>query len=114
NRRTPPTNHSAGRNYWSNFMNQNFLLSLRMGSVNPTPVPQAVIDALTDVSVSTTVGAQSGFQMKFTIGKNSLLSQQLLPSGFFDPRQRVIIIATVNGSPDVLMDGIITKHDVTL
>jgi len=94
-------------------MNQKFLLSLRMGSVNPTPVPQAVIDALTDVSVSTTVGAQSGFQMKFTIGKNSLLSQQLLPSGFFDPRQRVIITATVNGNPDVLMDGIITKHDVT-
>jgi hypothetical protein len=84
-----------------------------MGSVNPTPVPQAVIDALTDVSVSTSVGAQSGFQMKFTIGKNSPISQQLLPSGFFDPRQRVIITATVNGSPDVLMDGIITKHDVT-
>ena len=94
-------------------MNQRFFLSLRMGSVNPTPVPQAVIDAITDVSVSSSVGAQSGFQMKFTIGKNSFISQNLLPSGFFDPRQRVIIIVTVNGNPDVLMDGIITKHDVT-
>jgi hypothetical protein len=94
-------------------MNQRFYLSLRMGSVNPSPVPQVVIDSLTDVSVSSTVGAQSGFQMKLTIGKNSMISQSLLPSGFFDPRQRVVITVTVNGSPDVLMDGIITKHDVT-
>lgn len=95
-------------------MNQGFYLSIRMGSlVNPSPVPQAVIDALTDVSISSTVGAQSGFQMKFTIGKNSLISQSLLPSGYFDPRTRVIIIVTVKGRPDVLMDGIITKQDVT-
>jgi len=94
-------------------MNQGFYLSIRMGSVNPTAVPQQVIEALTEVSVSSTVGAQSGFQMKFTLGKNSFISQSLLPSGFFDPRTRVIIIVTVNGTPEVLMDGIITKHDVT-
>ncbi|HEY8412090.1 MAG TPA: hypothetical protein VIK76_11830 [Pyrinomonadaceae bacterium] len=94
-------------------MNQRFFLSLRMGSVNPSPVPQPVIDALTDVSVSSTVGAQSGFQMKFTLGKNSVISQSLLPSGFFDPRQRVVISVTVNGNTEVLMDGIITKQDVT-
>ncbi|HET6861508.1 MAG TPA: hypothetical protein VFH91_00630 [Pyrinomonadaceae bacterium] len=94
-------------------MNQGFYLSIRMGSVNPTAVPQQVIEALTEVSVSSTVGAQSGFQMKFTLGKNSFISQNLLPSGFFDPRTRVIITVTVNGSPEVLMDGIITKHDVT-
>ena len=94
-------------------MNQRFYLSLRMGSVNPAPVPQAVIDALTDVSVSSTVGAQSGFQMKFTLGKNSIINQSLLPSGFFDPRQRVVITVTVNGTSEVLMDGIITKQDVT-
>jgi hypothetical protein len=84
-----------------------------MGSVNPSAVPQQVIEALTEVSVSSTVGAQSGFQMKFTLGKNSFISQNLLPSGFFDPRTRVIITVTVNGTPEVLMDGIITKHDVT-
>jgi len=94
-------------------MNQRFFLSIRMGSVNPAPVPQAVIDALTDVSVSSTVGAQSGFQMKFTLGKNSPISRNLLPSGFFDPRQRVVITVIVNGTSEVLMDGIITKQDVT-
>jgi len=94
-------------------MNQGYFLSLRFGSINPTPAPRAVIDALTDLSVSSTVGAQSGFQMKFTLGKNSAISQSLLPSGYFDPRTRVIITVTVNGAPQVLMDGIITKQDVT-
>jgi len=65
-------------------MNQRFFLSLRMGAINPAPVPQAVIDALTDVSVSSTVGAQGGFQMKFTLGKNSAISQSLLPSARHD------------------------------
>ena len=94
-------------------MNQGFYLSLRMGSpFNPRPVPQAVIDALTEVSVSSSVGSQGGFQMKFTLGKNSPLHQNLLSSGYFDPRTRVIIAVTVNGSPSVLMDGIITDQQL--
>jgi hypothetical protein len=94
-------------------MNRGFYLSLRMGSFNADPVPQTVIDALTELQVTTTVGAQSGFQMKFTLGKQSTLMQSLLPSGFFDPRRRVIITVTVNGNASVLMDGVITKQDVT-
>jgi hypothetical protein len=93
-------------------MNRGFYLTLRMGSFNADPVAQPVIDALTEVQVSSTVGSQGGFQLKFTIGKNSPV-QRLHNSGFFDPRQRVIIAVTVNGSVEVLMDGIITKQDLT-
>jgi len=93
-------------------MNRGFYLSLMMGSFTASPVPEAVIDALTDVQVTSSVGSQSGFQLKFTLGKNSVL-QQMLVSGYFDPRMRVIIAVTVNGSTQVLIDGIITKHDVT-
>jgi hypothetical protein len=93
-------------------MNRGFYLTLMMGGFNASPVPQPVIDALTEVSVSSTVGAQAGFQLKFTLGKNSVV-QQMLNSGSFDPRQRVIIAVTVNGQTEVLMDGIITKQDVT-
>ena len=92
-------------------MNRGFYLTLMMGSFNADPVPQPVIDALTEVQVSSTVGSQGGFQLKFTIGKNSPV-QRLHNSGFFDPRQRVIIAVTVNGSVEVLMDGIITKQDL--
>lgn len=93
-------------------MNRGFFLSLWMGFFNPDPVPQAVIDALTEVSVNQG-GAQGGFQMKFTLGKNSPIGRNLLPSGFFDPRTRVIIAITIQGNTTVLMDGVITKQDVT-
>ena len=93
-------------------MNRGFYLTLLMGSFNTSPVPQVVIDSLTEVSVTSTVGSQGGFQMKFTLGKQSRV-QQMLNSGFFDPRMRVIIAVTVNGSVEVLMDGIITKQDIT-
>lgn len=93
-------------------MNQGFYLTLMMGGFNAKPVPQSVIDALTEVQVTSTVGSQGGFQLKMTIGRNSPL-QPMLESGFFDPRQRVIIAVTVNGQTDVLMDGIITKQDLT-
>lgn len=93
-------------------MNQGFYLTLMMGGFSASPVPQAVIDALTSIQVTTTMGAQGGFQLKFTWGKNSAL-EQLHAGGFFDPRQRVIIAVTVNGATEVLMDGIITKQDLT-
>ena len=84
-----------------------------MGGINPSPVPKAVIDALTEVQVTSAAGSASGFQLKFTLGKNSPISSNFLPSGFFDPSQRVIITITVNGTPHVLMDGVITQQDVT-
>jgi hypothetical protein len=93
-------------------MNRGFYLTLMMGSFSASPVPQPVIDALTDIHVSSSVGAQSGFQLKFTVGKNSLV-QQMIGGGSFDPRRRVIIAVTVNGQTEVLMDGIITKQDYT-
>jgi len=93
-------------------MNRGFYLTLMMGSFTASPVPQAVIDALTEVQVSSTVGSQGGFQLKFTVGKTSPV-QQMIGSGFFDPCQRVIIAVTVNASTEVLMDGIITKQDYT-
>jgi hypothetical protein len=93
-------------------MNRGFYLTLMMGPFNATPVPQAVIDALTDVQVTSTVGSQGGFQLKFTLAKQSTV-QQMLVGGKFDPRTRVIIAVTVNGSTEVLMDGIISKLDIT-
>ena len=93
-------------------MNQGFYLTLMMGGFNATPVPETVIDALLSVQVRTNVGSQGGFQLKLAWGKNAAIAQ-LHASGFFDPRQRVIIAVTVNGSTEVLMDGIITKQDLT-
>jgi len=93
-------------------MNRGFYLTLMMGSFNASPVSQPVIDALTEVQVTSTVGSQGGFQLKFTLSKQSPVHQMLV-AGQFDPRTRVIIAVTVNGATEVLMDGIITKQDIT-
>src|SRR5260370_11467623 len=77
------------------------------------PVPQPVVDALTSVQVTTSSGQASGFQLTFALSKKSILNTLMLPAGAFDPGIRVILVATVNSFPNVLMDGIITQHSVT-
>lgn len=89
-------------------------LSLMMG-IGVDPVPRAVMEALTEVSVSIGAGGPtpSGFELKFATSKLSPITTELLPSGYFDPPTRVVIAATLSGSTTVLMDGVITQQDVT-
>jgi hypothetical protein len=94
-------------------MLRGFYLTLLMGPVVAVPVPQPVIDALTSAQITTSAGSASGFQLTFALSKKSILNTILLPAGAFDPGIRVILVATVNSLPTVLMDGIITQHTVT-
>lgn len=93
-------------------MLRGFYLTLLMGPTIPVPVPQPVIDALLSAQVTTSAAGASGFQMTFALSKNSILNTTLLPLGGFDPGIRVILVATINSLPVVLMDGIITQHTV--
>src|SRR5262249_1434643 len=88
-------------------------LTLLIGPAVPLPPPRAVMDAL--VSVQVTNGKdRSGFQITFAVSKKSLLLTTLLPAGYFDPiTTRVIVIATLGGFPNVLMDGIVTCQELT-
>jgi hypothetical protein len=88
-------------------------LTLLIGPVVAVPVPRELTDALVSVQVTTSAGQRSGFQLVFGFAKGSLISDALLPVGFFDPGIRVILVVTVNSIPDVLMDGIITRQEVT-
>jgi hypothetical protein len=94
-------------------MLRGFYLTLLIGPTVPVPAPQAVIDALTSVQVTTSAGQASGFQLTFAISKKSPLNTAMLPVGVFDPGIRVILMVTTNSLPTVLMDGIITQHTVT-
>lgn len=87
-------------------------LTLLMGNVIPTPVPLQVLDALTSAQVTVSASDRSGFQLQFHFGKTSPIALALLPAGYFDPGTRVILMATVDGIPNVLMDGMITRQDV--
>lgn len=89
-------------------------LTLMIGPVVPVLVPREVLDALTSVQVTTTAGQTSGFQLTFTLSNDSPLHTLFLLSGGSSiPLIRTIIVATVNGTPEVLMDGVMTNHEVT-
>ncbi len=87
-------------------------LTLMIGPDVPVPAPQVVLDSLTSVQVNSSKD-RSGFQLTFTVSKKSLLMTTMLPAGYLDPMiTRVIIIVTLNGFPNVLMDGIITRQEL--
>ena len=87
-------------------------LSLLIGPAVPIPAPKPVMESLQSIQVTSSKD-RSGFQLTFTVSKQSLLQTTLLPAGYFDPMiTRVIVIATVNGFPNVLMDGIVTRQEV--
>jgi hypothetical protein len=93
-------------------MLQGIHLTLLIGPAVPVPAPEAVMDALTSVQVTSSKDT-SGFQIVFAISKGSLLLTTLLPAGYFDPiSTRVIVIATFGGLPQVLMDGVVTRQEL--
>jgi hypothetical protein len=88
-------------------------LTLLIGPAVPVPAPTPVIDALQSVKV-TSGKDRSGFQLTFAVSKESSLLNVMLPAGYFDPMvTRVVIVATVNGFPHVLMDGVVTRQEVS-
>ncbi|MFE2181951.1 hypothetical protein [Streptomyces sp. NPDC059455] len=87
-------------------------LELRMGPKLTRPVPPEVTAALLSAQITTTAGERSGFQMAFDLTKKGAIIDRLLPEGFFDPRTRVIVTAAVKGTPIVLLDGLIVRHEV--
>ncbi|MGO1500980.1 MAG: hypothetical protein ACTHWH_06810 [Marinobacter sp.] len=90
----------------------NAILTLMIGPSVPVPAPLPVIEALQSVQV-TSSRDRSGFQLTFTVGKKSLLQLALLPAGYLDPIvTRVVIMVTLNGTPGVIMDGLITRQEL--
>jgi hypothetical protein len=88
-------------------------LTLMVGPVVPVPVPKPVLDALTEVQVTTAAGTPSGFSLSFTLNNRSPLHTLFLIAGAQTPLLRVIIIVTINGTPNVLMDGVMTNQQVS-
>ncbi|HEY6796388.1 MAG TPA: hypothetical protein VI248_17055 [Kineosporiaceae bacterium] len=93
-------------------MASDLLLSLRLGPVLAEPVPGPVVDALQEVQVTEGLGQPGGFQLTFSTGKDSMVTRELLPSGALDPPARVQVVLTVRGRSTVLMDGVITRHEL--
>jgi len=89
-------------------------LTLMMGPVFPTIVPRVVLDSLAAVEVQVQDTGQSGFQLTFSIDKQSPLQILFLLTGGLPLLfMRVVIVATVNGVANVLMDGVITNNEIS-
>jgi hypothetical protein len=86
-------------------------LTLLVGPVVPLPAPKPVVDAITSITVTTSATGRSGFQLSFTLADRSVLQALFLlaPPGV---EIRVVIVVTVNGIPQVLMDGVMREHEV--
>jgi hypothetical protein len=89
-------------------------LTLMIGPGIPVPVSEAILDALETARVTITSDGPSGFQLQFALQKNSPLHTLfLLAGGATIPLVRVILVANVFGDTMVLMDGVITNHEVS-
>jgi hypothetical protein len=89
-------------------------LTLMIGPAVPVPVSQDVLDALTDVEVTVPEAGPTVCRLSFTLSTRSPLHTIFLLSGGSSiPLVRVVVVATVNGTPEVLMDGVMTNHEVS-
>lgn len=85
--------------------------SMMAGLVHPEPVPPEVAQSLLSAQVTQVTEGRSGFSLSFAFGKGSPIRRRF-EDGYFDPPRRMVLYATVNGTPNVLMDGVITRHEV--
>jgi hypothetical protein len=90
-------------------------LNLMIGPVVPLPVPREVVDALESVQVTHNTDAPSGFRLTFALSSKSVLNTLLLLLPKMGPAVavvRVVLTVIVNGTPTVLMDGMVTQQDI--
>jgi len=88
-------------------------VQLYIGPLAPIPAPRIVMEALSEVSVTINDVGQSGFQLSFTLStKSPLHTLFLLTGGSPINILRVVIVVILNGTPHVIMDGVVTNHQI--
>jgi len=89
-------------------------LSLMIGPLVPIPAPRAVIEALQEITVTSSDEGRSGFQLNFAIDTRSPLHTLFLLAGGASPLPvlRVVVVVTINGTPQVIMDGAVTNTQI--
>jgi hypothetical protein len=88
-------------------------LRLFIGPFIPLTPPREVMDALSEVEVKVLDVGQSGFKLTFSIDKQSPLQILFLLTGGMPLLfMRVVIAVVVNGTTNVLIDGVITNNNI--
>ncbi|MDT7761613.1 MAG: hypothetical protein QOC63_1033 [Mycobacterium sp.] len=89
-------------------------VTLMAGPMIPVPVGSDILSALDSITVESASGqTQSGFELTFNLDRGSPLNTLfLLSGGTTVPILRVIIALTVGGATTVLVDGVMTHHEL--
>jgi hypothetical protein len=82
------------------------------GRTIPAPPPPGLVEALTRVEVTCDAEAGDGFQITLALSKNGP-EWDLLAGGALAPQTRVVIGVAMGVVPEVLIDGIITHHELS-
>ncbi|MGZ3458109.1 MAG: hypothetical protein ACXU86_06330 [Archangium sp.] len=88
-------------------------LTLMVGRMVPTPAPAALVSALRQAQVTVTDSGPSGFQLQFQVARgSSSLEYDFLSQGLLAPFNRIVLVVTLNATPTVIMDGLITRIEL--
>jgi hypothetical protein len=85
-------------------------LVLLAGKSIPVPASYDVMNAFVRAEVTNDSKSADGFQITFSLSKGTV--DYNLLDGTFDPGTRVIIGVILGVTPEVLIDGIITNHQI--
>src|SRR5262245_54161631 len=92
-------------------------MTLLIGPMVPMPAPRVVMDALDHVQVTTAAGRPSGFQLTFQFSAKSALNTIFLIAAgnnvsTVTPPLRILLVVTLDGTPQPLFDGVATHIEV--
>src|SRR3954471_5961087 len=91
-------------------------LTLLIGPTVPLPAPVTLTEALKSIEVTHQDEGRSGFQLTFEAGRAGpadIVDYPLLLGPLLRPWNRVVLVLTLTGIPEVLMDGVITHQQHT-
>lgn len=87
-------------------------LQLLTGLTSLSPLAADLVASVEEVQVTHTTGRRSGFQLTLRLPPGSRLATEVLPLGSLEAPTRIVLVLTLNGASAVLMDGVVTRHDV--
>ncbi len=87
-------------------------LLLLTGTMVPLPAPAEVMTALTRVRVTNSDESGDGFQITFSMAKGKIPDYTLLSGGSLNLFNRIVIGVALGIVPEVLIDGVITNHQI--
>lgn len=89
-------------------------VSLYIGRIIPEAAPAHIVNAIQSISVTQSAEGRSGFQIAFAAARPTGFSfdYPLVDDPLLAGYNRVIVVATISGTPSILIDGIITNRQL--